>query len=284
MLLGAEAVGATLGGGLGGVKGAGTGLETSVIGEGDALHNLVRLLDLLDLLDPRGLLLLLLMLLPLLMLLGHEEGEVGIGVGPLEGIDGGIDDGPAVRRILARGDDLRGNGARGRGGLGGGSSVGGTRGRRYRDVSHELSPLLLPLLGDFVGQRGGDGLDFLPDLPLADRELLLVPLEATEAQEALGGGLGAQALGGGRSGRCIGQARRGANRSLLTSLDDLGGGELSLLMPDHRGRGRVGDGWCLGTTTGNSGTLPIDGGGGSSSSLRSSPRTARTLEGLARHL
>ena len=191
--MGAEAVGATLGGGLGRVEGAGTGLKPSVVSGGDALHNLVRLLgllDLLSLLDPRGLLLLLL-LLPLMLLLDHEEGEVGIGVGPLEGIDGGIDDGPAVRQILARGDDLRGSGARGRGGLGGGSSVGGTRGRRYRDGSHELSLLLPPLLGDLVGQRGGDGLDFLPDLPLADRELLLMPLEATEAQEALGGGLGA---------------------------------------------------------------------------------------------
>ena len=186
--MGAEAVGATLGGGLGRVEGAGTGLKPSVVSGGDALHNLVRLLGLLDLLS---LLSLLLLLLPLMLLLDHEEGEVGIGVGPLEGIDGGIDDGPAVRQILARGDDLRGSGARGRGGLGGGSSVGGTRGRRYRVGSHELSPLLPPLLGDFVGQRGGDGLDFLPDLPLADRELLLMPLEATEAQEALGGGLGA---------------------------------------------------------------------------------------------
>jgi len=188
--VGAEAVGATLGGGLGGVEGAGTGLEPSVVGEGDALHNLVRLLgllDLLSLLDPRGLLL----LLPLMLLLGHEEGEVGVGVGPLESFDGGIDDGCAVRRILALGGNLRGSGARGRGGLGGGSSVGGTRGRRCRDAGNEVLPLLPSLLGDFVGQRGGDGLDLLPDLSLADRELLLVPLEATEAQEALGGGLGA---------------------------------------------------------------------------------------------
>ncbi len=190
--MGAEAVGATLGGGLGGVEGAGTGLEPSVIGEGDALHNLVRLLGLLSL---RGLLLLL--LLSLMLLLGHEEGEVGVGVGPLESLDGGIDNGPAVRRILALGDDLRGSGARGRGSLGGGSGVGGARGRRCRDGGHELPPLLPPLLGDLVGQRGGDGLDLLPDLPLADRELLLMPLEATEAEEALGGGLGAETLGGG---------------------------------------------------------------------------------------
>ena len=51
-------------------------------------------------------------------------------------------------------------------------------------------------------------------------------------------------------------------------------------MPEHRGRGRVGDGWCLGTTTGNSGTLPLGGDG----SLRSGTRTASTFEGLARHL
>ena len=43
------------------------------------------------------LLLLLLLLLMLMLLSSHEEGEVGIGVGSLESLDGGIDDGLARR-------------------------------------------------------------------------------------------------------------------------------------------------------------------------------------------
>ena len=46
----AGAVGAALGGGLGGVEGARAGLEPTAVGEGDALHGLVHLLGLLGLL------------------------------------------------------------------------------------------------------------------------------------------------------------------------------------------------------------------------------------------
>ena len=318
----AGAVGAALGGGLGGVEGAGAGLEPTVVGKGDALHGLFHLLSLLGLLSQTHLVELGTDRLPELALeagrlgagsrscrrdsscsrgshgrsrcdwtahgtglLGglpsHEKGKVGISVRSLQTLDGGIDHSLAVGWILSLSCSRRGTGtgsstARRWGRLSGGGGVwGSSRSHclsglascsRRGGSGHDL--LLPPLLGNLLGQRRRYGLDLLPDLPLADHELLLLPLELAEAQDALGGGLGTEELGGGGGGgsgssssirekgrshgRWVGQTRsRGDGLLLLLLLEallhlgGLGDGELStgggcLLMLEHGGRGRVG--------------------------------------------